>query len=171
MQINEKLSFETDVAVLFTFIMPNALHILGLTSWSTCCYMSINHFLGERKEELKKPHVQSFSRNKKLFSDSQEWPVTFHFYHYYALSFQWQWPALSAAELVTAKCTTKRAPSCLSAPQHLSRESVSPWLLTYHCPPFLSQFALLLTIFWGWGLLQYQVYPKTNSFREGAVLL
>lgn len=53
MQINEKLSFETDVAVLFTFIMPNALHILGLTSWSTCCYMSINHFLGERKEELK----------------------------------------------------------------------------------------------------------------------
>lgn len=31
-QINEKLSFETDVAVLFTFIVPNTLHILGLTS-------------------------------------------------------------------------------------------------------------------------------------------
>lgn len=169
MQINEKLSFETDVAVLFTFIMPNALHILGLTSWSTCCYMSINHFLGERKEELKKTVCPVFPQKEVVFRQPGM-TCDVSLLSLYALSFQWRWPALSAAELVTAKCTTKRAPSCLSAPQHLSRESVSSWLLTYHCPPFLSQFALLLMIFWGWGLLQYQVYPKTNS-REGAVLL
>lgn len=64
-QINEKLSFETDVAVLFTFIVPNTLHILGLTSWSTCCYMSINHFLGESKEGLKTP-CAAFLQNQGI---------------------------------------------------------------------------------------------------------
>lgn len=118
-QINEKLSFETDVAVLFTFIVPNTLHILGLTSWSTCCYMSINHFLAERKERFKNPRVQTLSRNKELLSDSQVQPVTFHFHHDHALCFQWQWPALGGAlrELVTQMCHWKGSflPKCCSA--------------------------------------------------------
>lgn len=95
--------------------------------------------------------------------------MTLH--HDPALSFQWPWPALGSAlrELVTPMCHWK-APSCQSAPQHLSRESVCSWLLTYHCSSLLSQFVVLLRIFWGLGCITAPALPKASS-REGAVLL
>lgn len=66
------------------------------------------------------------------------------------------------------KCATERAPPCQSAAHYLSRVSVSPWLLIYH--PFSHILLCCSASSGGWGLLQYHVYPKTNS-REGAGLL
>lgn len=48
-QLNKKESFETDVVVLYTFVLSNKLHVLGLISRSTCSYVNIIHFLGGMK--------------------------------------------------------------------------------------------------------------------------
>lgn len=126
-QINEKLSFETDVAVLFAFIVPNTLHILGLTSWSTCCcYTSINHFLGGRITEtlcavfLQKQEIVSSQPGTTC--DISLLPPPCPVFSVTMASPEWCWGSR------WHKCATERAPCCQSAPQHLSRECAPPHL-------------------------------------------
>lgn len=148
-QINEKLSFETDVAVLFTFIVPNTLHILGLTSWSTCCcYMSINHFLGGRKQGLQKPCVHLSPETRNSFQ-----PARYNLWHFPSattmpcLSSDDSQPWVVLREQVTQMCHWKGSllPKCSSAP--LQRECTPRLPL----PTPSHTVCSTLRIFWGLG--------------------